>query len=199
MALLKGVFQGPARDAALRDRLAAEDSAALHARLARVDPPLAARVHPRDRRRITRALEVHAATGKPLSGLQRQFAGPDRFLAVIAGIRVPPAELRRRIEERVEAMFRAGLVEEVARLAPRLGRTASQAVGYKEVLAALRGDHDLAEARRLVVRNTVRLARRQATWFKRFPVRWVDGGPGAEERLLAVYRASFPLPGTTTE
>jgi tRNA dimethylallyltransferase len=187
MGLLKGVFEGAGRDEELRSRLKDTPSPELHDRLGRVDPATAQRLHPNDRRRILRALEVHAATGRPLSELQTQFEGPDRHEAVVAGIRLPRAEIRRRIEERVEAMFASGLVDEVRAL--ELGPTASQAVGYKEVAAALRGEYDLAEARRLVVRNTGRLARRQETWFRRFPVRWVDGlAPDLVERLLAIYR-----------
>jgi tRNA dimethylallyltransferase len=187
MALLRGVFEGPRCDVALRARLDAVPSPELHRRLAEVDPATAAALHPNDRRRITRALEVYEATGKPLRAQQTQFAGADRHPSVIAGIRRPRERLRARIRERVAAMFDLGLVEEVRRL--DLGPTASQAVGYKEVLGFLRGEYDLAEARRLVERNTIRLARRQETWFKRFPVRWIDGE--AEDPvalLLAVYR-----------
>jgi tRNA dimethylallyltransferase len=187
MALLKGVFEGPRCDVALRTSLKGVESAELHRRLAAVDPGTASTLHPNDRRRITRALEVYGATGKPLRAQQTQFTGPDRHPAVIAGIRRPREVLKARIRERVDAMFEAGLVEEVRRL--DLGPTASQAVGYKEVLGHLRGEYDLAEARRLVERNTIRLARRQDTWFKRFPVTWVDGdAEDLVDRLLAVYR-----------
>jgi len=187
--LLKGVFEGVARNAELRAQLAATEASVLHARLREVDPEAAARIHRNDRRRITRALEVHAATGRPLSALQTQFEGPDRYPAVIAGLAWPRDALRERVRTRVAEMFRAGLVAEVSALS--LGPTAAQAVGYKEVLGALRGDYDMDEARRLVERNTMRLARRQATWFKRFPIRWVDGAAGdVVARLLAVYRGS---------
>jgi tRNA dimethylallyltransferase len=186
MALLKGLFEGPRCNAPLRQELAAVDAAELHRRLATVDPETAKGLHPNDRRRITRALEVYEATGRPLREQQTQFAGPDRHPAKIAGIRWPRADLARRIRERVAAMFDRGLVDEVRGL--DLGPTASQAVGYKEVLGHLRGEYDLAEARRLVERNTLRLARRQETWFKRFPVTWVDGAaPDLVERLLAAY------------
>lgn len=187
--LLKGVFEGVARDPELRARLADAEPEVLHARLREVDPDAAARIHRNDRRRIVRALEVHAATGRPLSALQTQFEGPDRYPAVLAGLAWPRRALKQRVRARVAAMFEAGLVEEVAGL--ELGPTAAQAVGYKEVLGALSGDYDLDEARRLIERNTMRLARRQATWFKRFPIRWVDGAaPDVVERLLAIYRGS---------
>lgn len=187
--LLKGVFEGVARNAELRARLASVEPRVLHARLREVDPDAAARIHENDRRRITRALEVHAATGRPLSALQTQFEGPDRYPAILAGLAWPRRVLKERVRARVAAMFQAGLVAEVSGL--RLGPTAAQAVGYKEVLGALRGDYDLDEARRLIERNTMRLARRQATWFKRFPIQWVDGAADdVVARLLAVYRGS---------
>ncbi len=187
MALLKGLFEGPRCNAPLRARLADVDAGELHRRLAAVDPDTASALHPNDRRRITRALEVLEATGKPLREQQTQFEGPDRHPSIIAGIRWPRAQLAERIRGRVAAMFHAGLVDEVRGL--ELGQTASQAVGYKEVLGALGGAYDLAEARRLVERNTLRLARRQETWFKRFPVRWIDGAAeDLVERLLAAFR-----------
>ena len=177
MGLLKGVFDGPPRDPALPARLGQEETARLQQR------PTAPN------------------TQAPQPTQQRQFDGPDRYENVIAGLAVPRDTLRRRIAERVDAMFHAGLVAEVERLRPRLGRTASQAVGYKEVAAALDGAWDMAEARTRVVRHTVRLARRQATWFKRFPVHWVDGtAPDAADRVLAVYRAApSPPRGSTRE
>jgi tRNA dimethylallyltransferase len=199
MALLKGVFEGPRCNADLRARLAEVDAPELHRRLAAVDPETARALHPNDRRRITRALEVLEATGKPLREQQTQFGGPDRHPAVIAGIRWPRDVLRARIRERVAEMFERGLVEEVRGL--ELGPTASQAVGTKEVLGFLEDAYDLAEARRLVERNTVRLARRQETWFKRFPVHWVDGrAPDLVQRLVAVFRPPGPpYLGSTSE
>ncbi len=199
MALLKGIFEGPRSNAPLRASFAEVEAPELHRRLAAVDPGTAKGLHPNDRRRITRALEVYEATGKPLREQQTQFQGPDRHEAVIAGIRLPRALLAERIRARVAAMFQKGLVDEVRGL--DLGPTASQAVGYKEVLGALRGEYDLAEARRLVERNTLRLARRQETWFKRFPVDWVDGAAGdLVERLLAVFLPPRPPHlGSTTE
>jgi tRNA dimethylallyltransferase len=189
VSLLKGMFEGPAQDRELRAILAREAAPDLHARLAEVDPALAGRLHPNDRRRITRALEVHALTGRPLSEQQRQWDAPYRFAARIAGVRRPREELRARIEQRVDAMLAGGLLEEVRGL--ELGPTASQAVGYKELLGHLRGDYDLAEARRLIVRTTGRLARRQETWFRRMPVHWEEGSaPDLVDRLIAYYRGS---------
>ena len=187
VSLLKGMFEGPPRNDALRERMAAVASADLHARLTELDSVTAKRLHPNDRRRITRALEVIEVTGQRLSDLQQQWDRPDRRPAIVAGLRLPREMQRARIEARVDAMFAAGLVEEVRGL--ELGPTAGQAVGYKEVLGFLRGEYELAEARRLIIRNTARLARRQETWFKRLEVAWVDArAPEAEEQLLAIYR-----------
>ena len=106
----------------------------------------------------------------------------------IAGLRRPREELRARIEARVDEMFAEGLIDEVRGL--ELGPTAGQGVGYKEVLGHLRGEYDLAEARRLIVRNTGRLARRQETWFRRLPVRWIDAAaPDAVQQLVAYYES----------
>jgi len=186
MGLLKGVFEGAPRDAGLRARWEHEPLEELHERLRAVDPGTAARVHVHDRRRIVRALEVHATTGRPLSELQRQFEGRDRYRAVVVGIERPREELRARIERRVDDMLARGLVGEVRGLS--LGRTASQAVGYKEILGYLDGRWDLAEARQRIIRHTVRLSRRQRTWFKRFDVDWTDGDA---LDVLARFRAAL--------
>ncbi len=191
MALLKGVFSGVPRSDPLRAHYATEDLATLHARLREVDPDTAARVHANDRRRITRALEVYETTGRPLSELQTQFSGPDRYAVRIAGIAVDRSVLKERIEARVNRMFSAGLVDEVASL--ELGPTAGQAVGYKEVRAHLDGEYDLEEAKVRIVRHTLRLARRQGTWFKRFDIAWMDGlAPDLAAQVTHFF-------GTTTE
>jgi tRNA dimethylallyltransferase len=189
ISLLKGMFEGPARDDAFRARLAEEASEELHARLRRVDSDSAARLHPNDRRRITRALEVYEATGQPLSALQQQWERPNRRPAIVAGLTLPRSLLRDRIEQRVDEMFAEGLVEEVKGL--DLGPTAAGAIGYKEITGYLRGEYDLEEARRLVIRNTARLARRQETWFKRMEITWLDArDPDRVEKLIALYRGS---------
>src|SRR5689334_8622126 len=118
-ALLRGLFEGPGADPALRAALEAEadhlGDAALHARLARADPAAAARLHVNDRRRVVRALEVIEATGRPLSALQAGHARPAAGVLVFA-LERPRAELRDRIDRRVVQMFADGLVEEVRAL-----------------------------------------------------------------------------------
>jgi len=172
--LLRGIFEGPAADWALRHGLQQQGRehgpAWLHRRLAEVDPAAARRLHPNDTRRLLRALEVFEKTGRPISELQRQFdTGRPAHDCRVFVLERPKAEILQRIEGRVEAMFAAGLVEEVRRLAagPRaLGRTAGQAVGYAEVLDYLAGRCDLPETVQQVKIHTRQLAKRQRTWFR---------------------------------
>ena len=171
-AMLRGLFDGPAADPALRRDLEAEadrlGAAALHDRLARVDPPTATRLHPNDRRRIVRALEVHAATGRPLSAFQVEHDRPAAGARVVA-LERPREELRGRIDRRVERMFADGFVEEVRALqaGPRpLGPVPAQGVGYREVIDLLAGRATLAGTVTLVQARTRQFAKRQSTWFR---------------------------------
>lgn len=171
-ALLRGLFDGPPADPALRDRLGREADArgdlALHARLAEVDPASAARLHPNDRRRVIRALEVFAATGLPLGALQAEHDRPASGVAALA-IERPRAEIHARIDARVVAMVGGGLVDEARRLrdAPRpIGETAAQGVGYREAFAFLRGEVDEPTMVDLIRARTRQFAKRQATWFR---------------------------------
>jgi tRNA dimethylallyltransferase len=161
----------PGTDPDLRADLAAEldrlGPAALHARLAAVDPAAAAAVLPSNGRRIVRALEVVALTGRPFAARLPEAAAP-RYDAVLLGVDRPTAELDARIARRVARMFAAGLVAETRALLPGLrdGRTASRALGYQQVLAALE-DGDLEAAAADTVVATRRFVRRQRTWFRR--------------------------------
>jgi tRNA dimethylallyltransferase len=191
--LTEGFVRGPGADWELRNRLMAEaterGTPALHERLQALDPAAAARIHPNDLRRIVRALEVAETMGKPISALQTQFGRPsERFECILAGIRRDRAELYERIDRRVDAMFEAGLVDEVRRLLrdPRgISHAASQFVGYREVIAHLRGEMTLEEAREKVKFRTHQFARHQFTWFKRFPIRWVEAAPDSTDGDLA--------------
>jgi tRNA dimethylallyltransferase len=173
-SLLRGIFSGPPADWQLRRRLEAEALAHgpdwLHDRLAQVDPVAAGKLHARDQRRLIRALEVHEKTGRPISELQQQFerARPTDACRVFV-LDWPRATLYARIDARVDAMFAAGLVGEVQNLLAagvQLSRTASQAVGYREVLEHLAGQRDLAATIELVKIRTRQFARRQLTWFR---------------------------------
>jgi tRNA dimethylallyltransferase len=171
----------PGTEPVIRARLEAElarvGAAALHERLTALDPVAAGAILPGNGRRIVRALEVIELTGRPFSAsLPRP--GPARYGTVQIGLDRDTAELDERIERRVDHMFAAGLVAEVEALLPlglRNGRTASRALGYQQVLAALEGTGDLATARAETVRATRRFVRRQRSWFKRDNrVHWLD-------------------------
>lgn len=173
-SLLRGIFTGPPADWTLRSQwqevIEREGAEHLHAKLAEVDPVSAQRLHPRDARRVIRALEVWEKTGQSISVLQRQFdrSRPSAECRVFA-LAWPRDELGGRIDARVDAMFAAGFVDEVRQLFDRhgpLSRTASQAVGYKEVLEHLSGARDLEETRELIKLRTRQFAKRQGTWFR---------------------------------
>lgn len=173
-ALLRGLYSGPPANWEFRQQIEEElqeaGLEALHERLRLVDPLSAAKLHPRDKRRIIRALEVFTLTGQPLSHAQTQFDEPRPE----SGCRVitldwPRPVLHERIERRVSDMFEQGLVEEVRLLLDKygqLGRTASQAVGYREVIAMVRGEADRDTTIHLVQKRTRQFARRQGTWFR---------------------------------
>jgi tRNA dimethylallyltransferase len=177
-------FEFPGTDAAVRERLEAELAAAgpgtLYSRLREVDAAAAATIGPHNGRRLVRALEVIEITGKPFgAGLP-----PDSEQwrpATILGLRADRADLIDRLDRRVEAMWRAGLVEEVAALRPAgLGVTASRAIGYAQAIAQLNGELDEQQAIEQTASLTRRYARRQVGWFRRYrAARWIDSGSGS--------------------
>ncbi len=173
----------PGTDPILRAELEAElverGPDALHARLAQLDPAAAAAVLPTNTRRIVRALEVIALTGRPFPA-RLPTPGRCRNDAVLVGIDRDTAELDQRIARRVARMFAAGLVDETRTLLAaglREGRTASRALGYQQVIAALDGAAQLTDAAADTVRATRRFVRRQRSWFRRDPrIHWLPGG-----------------------
>jgi tRNA dimethylallyltransferase len=180
-------FRFPPTDPAVRTRLEAEAAETglpgLYARLAAADPSAAARIQPGNLRRTVRALEVMELTGRPFSSFRAAMDDPvSRYRLVALGLDPGAELLRARVAERVAAMARAGLVEEVRRLAGRpLSRTARQALGYKELLDAMEQGTPVAEALEAVVRRTRAYARRQLAWFRRDPrMRWSTLPPGPE-------------------
>ena len=171
--VLRGVFEGPAADWELRRELAAlaqrEGNEALHSRLGRIDPQLAARLPAADLRRVIRGIEVFERTGIPLSRQQRQDPRPANERPPVYWLHPPRAWLYDRIDRRVEEMFRAGLVAEVHGLLARErppGKTARQALGYKEVIDHLERGHSLPETIAKIQLRTRQFAKRQHTWFK---------------------------------
>ena len=189
----------PATDPAVRsrweDRLADEGTAALHAELARRDPAAAATILATDSRRIVRALEVVELTGKPFAASAPRIGAP-RWNTAIVGLDWDTAELDRRLAQRTDAMFDAGLVEEVGDLLAaglREGVTAARALGYAQVIEALEAGGsgaDLDRARELTFIGTRRYVRRQRSWFRRdHRIRWVDGAsPRIADSALAHWR-----------
>ncbi|MAE77828.1 MAG: tRNA (adenosine(37)-N6)-dimethylallyltransferase MiaA [Planctomycetes bacterium] len=174
MALLFGFFDGPSADPDVRARLGADEDSepgALHRRLAEIDPTAAARIHPNDRKRLVRALEVFELGGKPISELQQQFAAEPRFPYRAVWLDLPRPRLKERVRLRTRSMLEAGLVEETRAIeaASGFGPTASSAIGYAEVLQLLAGELAADELATRIARSTHRLVRRQETWLRRFP------------------------------
>jgi tRNA dimethylallyltransferase len=178
----------PALRASIEDELARVGSAALHAKLATVDPAAAAAILPGNGRRIVRALEVIELSGQPFSATLPDYEAV--YPAVQLGVEIPRPVLDQRIADRVDRMWRRGLVAEVRRLEAvglRAGRTASRALGYAQVLRFLAGDWSEEEAATHTVLATRRFVRRQESWFRRDPrVVWLPAGADLAERSLAV-------------
>ena len=186
---------------------------ALYDRLAQVDPVAASHIHPHDTRRLIRALEVFRATGEPISHQQLQFEeGRPADECRVFVLRRQREELHARIEGRVEAMIDAGLVDEVEHLVATggppvamlrraacsygLGRTARQAVGYREALAYLAGEYDHDEMVARIKARTRRFAKRQGTWFRSLSeCRFVDLAGDVDANAVAeriVHGAASP-------
>jgi len=193
-ALLHGLFEGPSRDEALRGRLERialrRGDSSLHRMLAAVDPQAAARIAPRDRLRVVRALEVFRATRRPISEHHRAGSDPLRGHDVLVlGLDPPRDALREAVERRTADMLARGLVDEARRLldrgyGPHLRPL--RAIGYKQAVAVARGEMEADPARRAIVAETMRYAKRQMTWFRhQAEVAWFP----APEPALAAARA----------
>ena len=163
------------------------DVAGLHDRLALVDPVGAERMEPTNRRRIVRALEVTIGSGQPFSSFGPGLEAYPPSVVPMIGIVAAPDEVDRQIEKRFAEWMDAGLLDEVRALAERpqgIGRTARQALGYRELLAHVEDGRDLAACVEEAVRRTRTLARRQASWFGRDPrIVWAEPGVDLDERL----------------
>ena len=198
-ALLKGLRPAPPADPALRRELdafaGAHGTPALHGRLAALDLATARRLHPNDRVRIVRAIEVLMRgardTGRAPGG--EWTAGAASWRLLMVGVRQPREALRARLAARARVMLARGMLDEVGRLlAAGHGKSlpAMDGIGYRQFCAVLRGDLAAEEALRLMIRDTVRYAKRQMTWFARDPeIRWIDvdaaGGPDRVAESIA--------------
>ena len=170
-SLLFGMFDGPECDQDKRDALNAETNSTLLDRLHTLDPDAARRIHINDKRRLIRAIEVCEATGHPLSSLQSQWGKPmPREDAIMIGLTWPVKTINRRINSRVRAMFEDGFLEEVTTIKSQLGKQASEALGYKQLLAHLRGECTLEEAKERIKIMTRRYAKQQRSWLRRFKI-----------------------------
>jgi tRNA dimethylallyltransferase len=180
--LLSGLAEGPGRDEAVRadltDRWERGENLTLWQELQEADPRAAARLHPNDKTRVIRALEVWRATGVSLSELQERhgFSGGD-YDALILGMRVERDELNRRIDARVRRMLEAGWAEEVAQALSR-GYDPNLpplcAIGYRELCRYLREGGDLDAVAAEIAQATRKFAKRQMTWFRKMKIEWFD-------------------------
>ncbi len=167
----------------------------LYDRLQRLDARAAERIHPRNVRRVIRALEVISRTGRPLAAEQR--AEPVSWRVVMLGLRLPRPLLYARVNRRVEDQIADGLVDEVrGLLAAGVPPTvpAMQGLGYKEIVPYLSGDSSLEAATTLLQRNTRHYARRQESWFRRDPrIQWVDVGHAGAAAVAETIRAMLAM------
>lgn len=173
--------------------------AALHDRLREVDPEAAARIDPRNLRRVIRGLEVARASGGPRRALPRRSAVP--FEAVRVGLSLPRSELYARLDARLDRMLADGFVEEVRGLMARgCGRhlPSMSAIGYRQLAAYIEGEMTFEQALARVRQATHRYVRQQANWFRADDprIRWFKPGPGYEAEVLAYVRAALEAPLT---
>ncbi|MGA2775537.1 MAG: tRNA (adenosine(37)-N6)-dimethylallyltransferase MiaA [Candidatus Omnitrophota bacterium] len=179
--LLDGIFNLKVKSQKMRERLYKQaeksGSAYLHKKLQKIDPDAAAKIHPNDLKRIIRALEVYEVTGKPISMLQKNRHGLwDEYGVKIFCLDMERGKLYNRIDSRVEKMFKKGLIKEAKRLLNmKLSRTASAAIGLKEVKGYLEGSYGLQETKELMKRNTRQYAKKQLTWFRKDKrIQWIN-------------------------
>lgn len=178
-AMTRGLFKGPSADWSLRKRLLTieeKERGSLYSYLRELDPEAAERVMPSDIRRIIRAIEVCLKTKRGISDLQKRFTEPLPYNFILIGLKRERKELYRLIEERVDRMVSSGLIEEVKKiLLMNPGKTALQAIGYKEIISFLKGDLTFEEAIRLIKKRTKSYAKRQFTWFRKDKdIEWID-------------------------
>lgn len=180
--LLDGIFEEEKKSNNLpeeiKEGIREKDTNYLYQELKKVDPEAANVIHPKDRRRVIRALKVYYNLGMPISKLKKGTRGiSDKYEVRIFGLRRNRESLYERINRRVDEMFDKGLVDEVKRINKRynLSKTAKEALGYKEILKYLDGQISLDEAKRRIKVNTRHFAKRQMTWFKKDSrIEWIE-------------------------
>jgi tRNA dimethylallyltransferase len=193
--LTHGLFTGPGQDPEIRRSLAEEINnkglAALYERLAAIDARVTSTIHPNDRQRIIRALEVYESTGRPLSEWQKEHSFEEHPFEVLKiGLARERAELYEQINRRSERMIQEGLLEEVRGLVTRgfgLDLKPLRSVGYRQMGAVIEGAMELTQASAEMKQETRHLARRQLTWFRRDgEIRWYHPERQKEEVFHAV-------------
>ncbi|MFZ5515385.1 MAG: tRNA (adenosine(37)-N6)-dimethylallyltransferase MiaA [Candidatus Zhuqueibacterota bacterium] len=191
-ALVDGLFERQVSSDVVKRQLKNEirekGLPALYERLQAIDAASARQIHPNDGHRIVRALEVYELTGTPISEFYKNSTEPISFQPVFIGLNRRREELYRIIEERVDAMIRMGLVEEVAQLQQAgfgSNLNSMQTVGYREVFDYLEGRCDSDDMVRLIKQRTRNYAKRQLTWFRNDPrIKWFDIDTSEEPRRL---------------
>ncbi len=198
--LVNGLCEAPPQDAEFRARLEDEIASvglgALHDRLQDIDPESALGIHPNDRTRIVRALEIYELTGTPASEFRKVHGyGEKRYHALKIGLNIDREALYQRIDERIDGMIEAGLIDEVKGLVQRYGPDAQglRAVGYREFVRHLQRELSLDEAIELAKRNSRRFAKRQLTWFRSDDeINWFNtSGVQGMEQLIGGWYASI--------
>ena len=196
-ALTRGVFPGPGRDTALRARLERiadrKGVERLHVLLARVDAGSTARIQPRDRKRLVRALEVYFLTGRSMTAHFAETQSPLPEYDVMAfALQIPAEATAARVAARVDAQFRDGLLDEIrGLLASGIPETANPFTGlvYRQALEHLHGVRDESATRELIVRENRRYSRRQLIWFRKEPnLQWIQAAGEREETHEEVAR-----------
>ena len=201
-ALTRGFFPGPSRDVALRARLeriaATRGPERLHALLRRVDPGSAARIQPRDLKRLVRALEVYHLTGRALTAhfADTQPPLPDYYVAAFA-LQIPAEATAERVAKRVDDQFARGLLDEIRGLLARgVPPPAHPFTGlvYRQALEHLQGVRGERETRELIVRENRKYSRRQLIWFRKEPnLQWIHAAGERDDTLDEVARALAAL------
>lgn len=188
ISVLTGAFfAGPKADPSVRRRLEAEPLAQLRERLERIDPEAAQRIHPNDKVRTVRALEVYELTGLPITRWQRESKIPFPYPFTKIGLRLNRKTLYERMNVRVDKMIAKGLLEEAKALKEKLTpqMPAYRTIGYEEFFEYLDGKISYEEAVRLIKKHTREYAKRQMTYFKREPdVHWVEVTGKSPEQVL---------------
>ena len=196
-ALLHGLFRGPSRNPAIRERLERREQKrplSLYRILTRLDPTAARRIHANDKNKIIRALEVRILEGKPISELFSQGSEPlTGFRPIKLGLHPARALLNRRLDARTVRIFETGLIQEVRNiLSSGVASDAKpfESLGYKQALQALQGRLTGEQALQSTQLETRQYAKRQTTWFrKETDVEWLEGfgdDPEVQAKALAI-------------